>query len=494
MNSLITLSSVDIAIIVGYIGAVIVLGVWLSRRHKNFDDYFLAGRVLTAPILVCTLVSTYYGIDVLLGDSELAYEEGIVGFFGYSMPIYLFYLMAALLLAKRLKNQGFTSLPEILMKYYGPKAQMLGAIASFLYSLPALSLFGFGLVAHVVLGWEPMVGAAILGGAALVYTILGGLWAVAITDAIQFFMMCITLAVAVPLALGKVGGYEWLEANLDPGYFQFFGDLPIWLVLIYVMTGLSVLVEPAFYQRIFSAKSAKSVRNAMLFGIILWGSYDWAVTAIAMAAKGAALQGILPMDVHPNEALLRIAVLSLPTGLVGLFIVGVLAAEMSTVDSYCLVAGSNLSYDIYKPRAKKNVTDEQLIKMTRIGVVISWVLGYIVAFYFDRMLALWVFLSTLLTSTVLVPILLGIFCSEWRKPLAGLMSAVTGLVSAILFYGIVEWFGTFSEENGTTILTIITESGIRYDIWQEYAMLFTLPLSLTGFFVGLFLDRGSEKL
>ena len=76
MNSLITLSSVDIAIIVGYIGAVIVLGVWLSRRHKNFDDYFLAGRVLTAPILVCTLVSTYYGIDVLLGDSELAYEEG----------------------------------------------------------------------------------------------------------------------------------------------------------------------------------------------------------------------------------------------------------------------------------------------------------------------------------------------------------------------------------------------------------------------------------
>ena len=133
------------------------------------------------------------------------------------------------------------------------------------------------------------------------------------------------------------------------------------------------------------------------------------------------------------------------------------------------------------------MTDEQLIKMTRIGVVISWVLGYIVAFYFDRMLALWVFLSTLLTSTVLVPILLGIFCLEWRKPLAGLMSAVTGLVSAILFYCIVELFGTFSEENVTTILTIITESGIRYDIWQEYAMLFTLPLSLTGFFVGLLL-------
>ena len=100
---------------------------------------------LTAPILVCTLVSTYYGIDVLLGDSELAYNDGIVGFFGYSMPIYLFYVVAALLLAKRLKSEAFTSLPEILLRYYGPNTQILAAIASFLYSLPALSLFGWGL-------------------------------------------------------------------------------------------------------------------------------------------------------------------------------------------------------------------------------------------------------------------------------------------------------------------------------------------------------------
>jgi 1,4-dihydroxy-2-naphthoate octaprenyltransferase len=131
--------------------------------------------------------------------------------------------------------------------------------------------------------------------------------------------------------------------------------------------------------------------------------------------------------------------------------------------------------------------------MTRIGIVISWVLGYVVAFYFERMLALWVFLSTLLTSTVLMPVLLGIFRADWRKPLAGFVSAVTGLVSAILFYGFVEWFGTFSEENGTTILTIVTESGATFDIWQEYAMLVTLPLSLAGFFVGLAMEkRGAQ--
>ena len=269
------------------------------------------------------------------------------------------------------------------------------------------------------------------------------------------------------------------------------GDIPPWLALVYVMTGLTILVEPAFYQRIFSATSFKAVRNALLLGIILCGTYDWCVTAMGMAAKGAALQGVLPADVHPNESLLHLTLLSLPVGLTGLFIVGVLGAQMSTVDSYCLVAGANLSYDIYKPRFRPDADDRELINVTRLGIVASWVLGFVVAFYFERMLALWVFLSTLLTSVVLVPVIFGTFRERWLKPTAGLLSAWSGLMSCAVFYGIVELFGEFSEEKGTTILTLVTGSGTSIEIWQEYAMLFTLPASLLGFFVGLMWDRGA---
>ena len=192
------------------------MGVWLSRRHGDFRDYFLAGGALTTPILVCTLVSTYYGIDVLLGDSGLAYDQGIVAFFGYSVPTYAFYVIAALVISRRLKREDFVSLPDILLKYYGENTQLLGAIASFLYSIPALSLFGFGLVTHVVFGWNPMLGAAVLGSTALVYTLLGGLWAVALTDALQFFLMCVTLAFAVPIALTSIGGFDWLQGKPRP--------------------------------------------------------------------------------------------------------------------------------------------------------------------------------------------------------------------------------------------------------------------------------------
>ena len=100
------------------------------------------------------------------------------------------------------------------------------------------------------------------------------------------------------------------------------------------------MVEPTFYQRIFAAKSYKNVRNALIIGIFIWGSYDWIITILAMSAKTAVLQGLLPSNVAPDAALLTVVIAALPAGIFGLFIAGVLSTEMSTLDSYCLVAGA----------------------------------------------------------------------------------------------------------------------------------------------------------
>ena len=131
-------------------------------------------------------------------------------------------------------------------------------------------------------------------------------------------------------------------------------SLSIWLIIIYASTGLAILVEPTFYQRIFAAKSYKNVRNALVIGIFIWGSYDWIITILAMAAKTGTLinimgEPIIDPGVAPDAALLTVMVAALPAGALGLFMAGVLSTEMSTLDSYCLVAGGNVAYDIYKP-------------------------------------------------------------------------------------------------------------------------------------------------
>jgi len=482
------ISPIDYVIITIYLAGMVCVGIWFSKKHSDFDDFFLAGRSLTTPLLITTLISTYYGIDVLFGDSQLGFTDGVVAWFGYARPTYAFFLISAFLLAKRLRKEDFKSLPDILDRYYGKNTRYVGALTSFIYSLPALSLYGFGILGDVILGWEPAIGMLVLGGIALVYTLTGGFWAVALTDSIQFVMMCVVLAFAFPFAMNFIGGFDTMIEVLEPSYFDTLGDLSIWLIIIYASTGLSILVEPTFYQRIFAARSYRNVRNALVIGIFIWGSYDWLITILAMSAKVGVIKGLLPSDVAPDAALLTVMVAALPAGALGLFMAGVLSTEMSTLDSYCLVAGGNVAYDIYKPAFKPDLTDDELIKKTRQGILLSWLLGFAMAVSFDQMLGLWVFMASVLISSVLVPILLGLYVPKFRKPLAGLLSAGLGLSSTVLLNVYIMMTGTFDIVEETYIV-----QWFGIDFLQEFIMYITVPISLFGFFIGLALDKGDRQ-
>ena len=460
------------------------VGFWFAKKHADFDDFFLAGRSLTTPILITTLISTYYGIDVLFGDTQLAFTDGVVAWFGYARPTYAFFLIAALVLAKRLREDKFRSLPDILDSYYGEKTRYVGAITSFIYSLPALSLYGFGMLGEVILGWEPVVGMLVLGGIALAYTLTGGFWAVALTDSIQFVMMCLVIAMAFPFAMNFVGGFNSMIELLPKSFFDTLGDLNVFLIIIYASTGLSVLVEPTFYQRIFAAKSYKNVRNALIIGIFIWGSYDWLITILAMSAKAAVIKGLLPSALEPDAALLTIVIAALPVGAVGLFISGVLSTEMSTLDSYCLVAGGNISYDIYKPALNPKADDQRLIKITRLGIILSWALGFGMATLFEQMLGLWVFLASILISSTLAPVLLGLFVKKFRKPLAGFISSSAGLISTIILNLYIMTKGNFDISEETYVI-----QWFGMDFLQEFVMYITVPISLAGFFIGFVLNE-----
>ena len=482
------IATIDYIIISLYLLGMVGVGLWFAKKHSDFEDFFLAGRSLTTPLLITTLISTYYGIDVLFGDSQLGFTNGVVAWFAYARPTYAFFLIAAFLLAHRLREEDFKSLPDILDKYYGKKTRYVGAVTSFIYSLPALSLYGFGMLGEVILDWEPIMGMLVLGGIALIYTITGGFWAVALTDSIQFVLMCVVLAMAFPFAMNLIGGFDSMIEVLEPSYFDTLGDMSIWLIIIYASTGLSILVEPTFYQRIFAAKSYKNVRNALVIGIFIWGSYDWIITILAMAAKVAVIQGTLPSDVAPDAALLTIMVAALPAGALGLFLAGVLSTEMSTLDSYCLVAGGNVAYDIYKPAFKPSATDQELIKTTRHGILLSWVLGFAMAISFDQMLGLWVFMASILISSVLAPILLGMYVPKFRKPLAGFLSAGLGLVSTVILNIYIMTNGVFDLDEETYII-----HWFGIDFLQEFVMYITVPISLIGFFVGLIFDKGDQS-
>lgn len=479
-----TLHAVDLTIVVGYLAGMILVGYLVAGRIKGFADFFVAGRALTTPILICTLVSSYYGLDALFGDAGDASREGVVVWFTYGRPYTIALLLAALLIAHRLKDAQFLSISDVLARHYGRPAQVAGAIASFFYALPILAIMGLAAIGQVLFGLPLWLGALAGSALSVAYVTMGGFWADTMTDAVQFVIMCISLAVALPFALSAVGGFTGIGRTLGAGMFTPLGTAPPLYTIAYALTAVSVLVEPLFYQRIFAARDPQTVRNAFLWGLLLWAAYDWATMALGMAGGTLMASGVLPQETPRDQVLLRVVLMYLPVGLSGFFLGGVLATAMSTVDSYLLIAAGNLVYDIYRPVVNPRIDDRTLVRYTRISLVLSAAICIVIGLYFERIREAWNFMATILTSTLLVPMLAVLFLPGRRTPLAGTLSAWGGLLAVSVFFLVLELGGAPHEALETRAMRVLDR-----EILREYALFFALPVSALGYLVGAALGR-----
>lgn len=475
------LHTLDWAVIVLYLMAMIAMGWVLSSRVRQFKDYFLAGGALTTPLLVCTLVSTYYELDVTFATSEMGFHYGLVSWTWLSRPYYICIFLAAILLTDRLKRYKAMTLPDIMEHHYGRGARVLSAIACFIYSLPITALAGLSMM-FTILGWQPEWAMATSIGVCVLYTIMGGLWADVISDTIQFLLMCVSLAIAIPFAINWVGGWSFAD-RLPEEHWTSTGGLEWGYIVAYSMAALTVFVEPAFYQRIFAAKDSRAVKRSLIIGIFLWASYDWGASLLGMIGRAAVDSGLLDKDLEGKQALLAVCMANLPLGLKGLFLGGVLAAAMSSVDSYGLLASGNLVYDIYRPMARKPPSDRMMIRMTRIGIFFVMFVAVGASLVFARLADAWVFMAGVLASTVFVPVMGALFYRR-PKPAAGLAAVGAGLLGLAIFHGVVHTLGVFDEDKETWKWVV---GGVN--LWREFAVLFALPLSAVGFALGQWLGR-----
>ncbi|MDA0748076.1 MAG: sodium:solute symporter family protein [bacterium] len=470
----------DKSILFIYFAFMIGIGLVLAGRTRSFDQFLIAGRSLSAPLLVCTLVSTYYGLGVLLAGSEISYEAGVVNWFFDTAPAYVFILLTAFFLSQKIRRRDVRSIPDIIETHYGLTARVITAAAGFIYALPAFSIMGMGGLFYLLFGipfeWGLLLGSAV----ALVYTALGGLLAVALTDAVQFVLMSVTLALAALIGLPLVGDIPQMQ-HLLPDHFLPTGNRPVALLFVYGLTALSILVEPAFYQRIFAAASRRAVVLAMSAGVLIWMSYDWIITMLGIAAHAAVLQGIMVAPGSPDQAVSQFVMHVLPVGLKGLFAAGLMAAAMSTMDSYLLISASSLVYDIWRPLFGKNMDDRALLRWTRLMLVASTTANIGVCLYFRNVERLWIFMTAILICTTLVPVLAAFYWPRVKRA-AGLVTSVTGLALVLLYYAWVDLLGTWNEEEAAYIWTGSLFS-IPVELNQDYGILYILPLVVLTFLI-----------
>jgi Na+/proline symporter len=243
------------------------------------------------------------------------------------------------------------------------------------------------------------------------------------------------------------------------------------------------------FQRMFASASPGEIKKAFLVGVPMWLSFDWAVVFLGIMGASAIGLGVIP-EVAANEALFAVVGQYLPVGLLGVFVAGVLAAAMSTADSYFLVAGGVVGYDIYKGVINPEASDRNVETVTKYAMLASAVVAILLAFTFDRIMQVWVFQATIIITTAVIPVYFGTFSKKPQKKIAGTLATAFGFSASIIWY---IWFlnsGTWDDELSVSIVRV---GGI--DLWQEYGILIITPAVLIIYLVANSLGKNtvSEK-
>lgn len=331
----------DVLVLAGYLLVVMGIG-WFAVRHqkgKGVTEYLLAGRSLTTPVFVMTLVSTWYG--GILGVGEFTYSYGIANWVIQGLPYYIFALLFAFLLAGKIRASNATTIPDRLHMVYDRRTALLGAGLTFLLMTPAPYVLMIGILLQMITGWSLL--ACVVAGTVVttVYLFAGGLRADIYTDVFEFLLMFGGFGLILPYAVSRYGGWEFLKVHVPPLHLTWDGGNSPQFILVWFFIALWTLVDPAFYQRCAAAASGAVARRGILWSIVFWMLFD-AMTVTA----GLYARAVLPPLDQPVMAYPLLAEHLLPPIAKGLFFVGLLATIMSSMNTLAFVSGTTLGRDI----------------------------------------------------------------------------------------------------------------------------------------------------
>ncbi|AGI23501.1 sodium:solute symporter family protein [Pseudomonas sp. MT3] len=400
----------DILVVLIYAAGMIALGWYGMRRAKTRDDYLVAGRNLGPGFYLGTMAATVLGGASTIGTVRLGYVHGISGFW-LCAALGLGIVGISLFLAKPLLKLKIYTVTQVLERRYNPAARTASAMIMLVYALMigATSTIAIGTVMQVLFGLPFWVSILIGGGVVVLYSTIGGMWSLTLTDIVQFLIMTVGLVfVLMPMSLDQAGGWDALASKLPASYFSLTAigwDTILTYFLIYFF---GIFIGQDIWQRVFTARSetvAKVAGSAAGIYCILYG--------LACAAIGMAAKVLLPDLDNVNNAFASIVDHTLPSGIRGLVVAAALAALMSTASAGLLAASTTLVQDLI-PRLRKGRgmsgngdAHENRISTLVLGIV---VLG--IALVVSDVISALTLAYNLLVGGMLIPLLGAIY---WKR-------------------------------------------------------------------------------
>jgi SSS family solute:Na+ symporter len=344
-------------------------------------EYLVMGRTLALPSFVASLVSTWYG--GVLGVGEYSYRYGISNWIVFGVPYYIGAALFAIFFARRARRSQLLSVPDQLDSTYGRPAALMGAGIIQVLSSPAPYVLMLGILIQMIFGWQLLPAVLIGTFFSTVYSFRGGMRSVVNADNVQFVLMYLGFLIALPLVFTRYGGLAFLHDRLPPTHFVWHGGNSPQYIFVWYFIALQTLVEPAFYQRCFAAKDEKTAQIGVVISIGFWMLFDFLTTFTGMYARA-----LMPTLQNATASYPALAIGFLPPVVQGIFYLGLLATVMSTVDGYTFIGGVNFGRDLVW-RMRREPDESRVNLYSQIGFLVTAVLAVILALFFRSAVDLW---------------------------------------------------------------------------------------------------------
>ena len=428
-------------VLVLYLGIMAFIGWYAGRKTNSIGDFFVLSGKAGVVVSGIAYFSTQFSMGTFLGTPGTIYGVGYAGM-AISVPGAVFcMILPALLIGRKLitlgHKYGFLTMADYLTDRYHSKnmSGVLGVMMLFfLVPMMGAQIIGAGVIVHVFTGLPEWVGVVGMGIIVILYCMTGGMKGAMMTDVIQGSLMIATAVVTFIVSVVMGGGFSNINHTLqsmNEAYLTFPGAngyMPwTYYVSNIVLWSFFTMGQPHLFTKFFAMKDHKTMFKAILLGTA--GMFfsatliEWAgVNGIASIQNIEKADQIIPMILQRG----------MNPFLASIFIAGIVAAGMSTIDGILVTTTGAVTRDIYQKIINKNATDETVMKLSKVVTVI---IGIIVicfgVFQPGSIFEINLFAFSGMAIFV-VPILFGIY---WKKATAkgAIAAVIVGIISLLLF-------------------------------------------------------------
>lgn len=398
------LNIIDTTVIVIYAILCLFIAFRVIGKIRNIQEYAIGG-VFSTRVLAATLFATYTGAGVLLGYIEKVYEIGL--FFTFIILTEpLIWIITARVFTKNIeyfKRKGCMSISDIMQLLYGSFGKWVSNILSIALSVGviAIQIKAIGYLSQYFLGLPEYVGAFIGFAIVIIYSFFGGIRAVIFTDVLQSLVFLVGIPTACFIAYYNLGGYTEI-INTIPEHHKAI-ELTrdnIMLIVCCALYNLIPFTEIAFVQRFLIAKDSTQLKNALYYAFLLTVPFY-----VIIVLAGFVTLATVP-DTTANLAFYELITTNLPTGIKGLVVAGLLAAIMSTADSFLNSASVMFAHNIMKP-IFPNISARTELSLAKLATIFFSLLALIIAFTGESLAKIMWVAENFWTPFIVIPLVAG---------------------------------------------------------------------------------------